>query len=54
VKTPVIAVTGNEGDEVKQACLNSGMNGMLIKPIERHTFYAEARRVVNNEFDRLV
>ncbi|NCP56742.1 MAG: response regulator [Piscirickettsiaceae bacterium CG_4_10_14_3_um_filter_44_349] len=32
--TPIIALTGNDDDASKQACLQAGMNGFLTKPMQ--------------------
>ncbi len=33
IKTPIIALTGNEAPEDKQRCQQQGMNGFLSKPL---------------------
>jgi len=35
---PVIAITGNASQEDRQACLNSGMNGCVTKPVDQAEF----------------
>ena len=40
-QTPIIALSGNGYDEVKERCLKAGMNAFLVKPVALETLYQE-------------
>ncbi len=45
VRTPIIAITGNDTVEDRTACLQAGMNGFLAKPIKLDLFANETKRI---------
>lgn len=46
--TPVVGLTANTHDDDRRKCLNAGMDGYAVKPIDIRTLFAEITRVVNN------
>ena len=40
-QTPIIALSGNGYDEVKDRCFKAGMNAFLVKPVALETLYQE-------------
>jgi len=38
-KVPIIALTGNRGEDSKAACFKAGMNDFMTKPIEKEALY---------------
>ncbi|NQX88372.1 MAG: response regulator [Halioglobus sp.] len=51
---PILALTAHIEDAEKQACLDSGMNGYLLKPIDREALYRELSTwLVKHERDHL-
>jgi len=42
--TPIIALSGNGYDEVKERCLKAGMNAFLVKPVALETLYQELEK----------
>ncbi|CAN8140409.1 response regulator [Thiomicrorhabdus sp. 6S2-11] len=38
IQTPIVALSGNDSAETKDACFDAGMNGFLKKPTDRETF----------------
>jgi CheY-like chemotaxis protein len=34
-RTPIVALTANVYAEDREACINAGMDGMLLKPLDR-------------------
>jgi CheY-like chemotaxis protein len=45
LRTPIVAITGNDTPEDRQACKQVGMNGFLAKPIKMDLFNAELKRI---------
>lgn len=45
--TPVVGLTANTHDDDKKKCLNAGMDGYAVKPIDIRALFAEITRVVN-------
>jgi CheY-like chemotaxis protein/two-component sensor histidine kinase len=45
-RTPVVALTANDGDEYRLLCLSHGMQGYLPKPVESDTLLATIRRLL--------
>ncbi len=43
-ETPIIALSGNGYDEVKERCLKAGMNAFLVKPVALETLYQELEK----------
>jgi CheY-like chemotaxis protein len=39
-RTPILALTANAFDEDRQACLAAGMDGFLVKPLDRERLVA--------------
>lgn len=40
VSVPIVALTGNDTEQDRQACYQAGMNGFLVKPISQAAFTA--------------
>ncbi|QKI88284.1 response regulator [Thiomicrorhabdus xiamenensis] len=38
VQTPIVALSGNDSQETKDACFEAGMSGYLKKPTDKDTF----------------
>lgn len=34
-RVPIVGLTGHESEEIKQTCIQSGMNAVLEKPIKK-------------------
>jgi two-component system sensor histidine kinase/response regulator len=45
-RTPIIAMTANVGEEAREKCLQGGMNGYVVKPIEDQELLAVIATVV--------
>ena len=37
--TPILAVTSDEGEEIRQKCIKSGMNDYICKPVDTETLH---------------
>ena len=46
-KTPILAMTANAMDSAKDTCLESGMNGIITKPIRKNEFLNEVHKWVS-------
>ncbi len=44
MKVPIIAITAADGEEVRRECLSSGMNEVLIKPVDPRKLVETIRR----------
>lgn len=44
---PIIGITAADGEEVRRECLGSGMNEVLIKPIDPRALVEAIRRLIN-------
>jgi CheY-like chemotaxis protein len=42
-RTPIIALTANAFDDDRQACRDAGMDGFLLKPLQREALAAAMR-----------
>lgn len=47
VKTPIVALTGNDSDEARSRCLGVGMQGFMVKPISKDTFNEQVMQILN-------
>lgn len=47
IQTPVIALSGNDSQETKNACFDVGMCGFLKKPTDKKTFQFMVEQVLN-------
>lgn len=47
IETPIIALTGSENLETKEACLEAGMNDQVIKPFKPETLFKTIARWKN-------
>ncbi|MCW0236063.1 MAG: response regulator [Ferrovibrio sp.] len=47
MKVPIIAITAADGVEVRRECLSSGMNEVLVKPIDPRKLVETIRRFLN-------
>lgn len=46
VKTPIVALSGNDTPETVEACFAAGMNGFLKKPTNRNAFESMVNQVI--------
>ncbi|BCN94253.1 hypothetical protein THMIRHAM_20380 [Thiomicrorhabdus immobilis] len=46
IQTPVIALSGNNSDEIQRDCLLAGMSGFLAKPTNQEAFEAIIQQVL--------
>lgn len=44
IKTPIVAMTGNDDEQTRQACRQAGMNGFLPKPMDSDQFREAIKR----------
>lgn len=44
IHTPIIAMTGNDDEQTRQACRQAGMNGFLPKPMDSDQFHEAIKR----------
>lgn len=47
MKVPIIGITAADGDEARRECLSSGMNEVLVKPLNPRALVEVLRRFVN-------
>jgi len=45
LKTPILALTGNDLPEERAKCLQHGMNGFLAKPLQMAAFEVELKKL---------
>ena len=47
--TPIIALTASEKQEIKDRCVEVGMNGYIVKPIDMNKFYKTINEISNED-----
>jgi len=47
IKTPIVAITGNDTIDDKNACRSAGMNGFLVKPIKKEQLTSVIERFLS-------
>ena len=46
-RTPIIALTADAGTEIREACLAAGMDGFVVKPLDRERFAAALAHIAS-------
>jgi len=46
---PILALTANAGDEIREHCRNAGMQAFLLKPVEPNDLWSTVSRFLQNK-----